>query len=141
MGRIYRVEELVTNINNLDLLEDVNRGYVAFKDELPFLLYVAGCDDYGKGLEKYKRPHFHIHQTVGFLINKIIIYIPTLEEWKINKKFDIFGNVNKKFEDITKILTEWFDKDWQNRNYCTNHEKIIKIWNNYNYYNKNVDKM
>jgi hypothetical protein len=59
-NRIYRVNELVTETDNLDLLDDVTRAYISKKDELPFKVYVAGGENYGKGLESYSKPHFHV---------------------------------------------------------------------------------
>ena len=139
--RIYRVNELVSHSDNLDLLEDVARAYVAKRDELPFKVYVAGCDNYGNGLKKYKKPHFHVIIEGENILDKIRIYIPTRNEWLSNKKLIICDFCLKNYDDVLEILSKWLDTDWQNRGIRSNLENITFTWNELNDENHGVDKI
>lgn len=137
--RIYRVNELVTNTDNLDLLADVNRYYLDDRDELPFKVYVAGGDNYGHGLEKYSKPHFHIIIN-GENVNKLRINIPTLDEWKINKNLKVVDNTFDDYEHIINKMIKWFDITHNGSFGMTNNlENTIAVWNMSNSENKNVD--
>ena len=133
--RIYRVNELVTETDNLDLLDDVTRAYIAKKDELPFKVYVAGGDNYGKGLESYSKPHFHVIIENGSNVEKFKVLIP--DDFS-DKKLTIIGNFSDK--KVIDTLIDWLDKDWQMRNHCSNLDKIKKQWSFLNSDNKYVIK-
>jgi len=136
--RIYRVNELVTDTNNLDLLEDVSRAYIADKS-FQYKVYVAGGDNYGKGIESYSKPHFHII-IENNSIEKFRILIPG-NDWDSNKKLEILDNTTKDHSKVLDIIAKWLDEDWQNRNHLTNLNKIKQQWNflnENNKYHKNI---
>jgi len=140
--RIYRVNELVTDTNNLDLLEDINRYYLDDKDELPFKIYVAGGNNYGNGLEKYSKPHFHVIVYNINNIAKLRIDIPSLEEWAINKNLNVVESNIKDYGHIIDKIIKWFDITQTGSFGITNNLKnTISIWNMSNSDNKNVDKI
>lgn len=139
-GRIYRVNELVTDTDNLDLIGDISRYYVATKTELPFKLYVAGSENYGNGLEKYKKPHFHVIIEDGSNIEKMRINIPTIKEWSDNKKLEVVFSTISDYGDILDKISKWLDIKVKTTLGETNKLRdLIFTWNNANEENKNVD--
>lgn len=140
--RIYRVDELVTSTDNLDLLENITRYYLDDKNELPFKIYVAGGDNYGNGLEKYSKPHFHVIVDGINTVEKLRINIPTLEEWNTNKNIEVVYSTVKDYNHIIDKIIKWFDITQKGSFGITNNLKnTITMWNISNARNKNVDQI
>jgi len=123
---------LVTDTNNLDLLEDVSRAYIADKS-FPYKVYVAGGDNYGKGIESYSKPHFHII-IENNSIEKFRILIPG-NDWDSNKKLEILDNTTKDHSKVLDIIAKWLDdKNTTITNY-RNLDIVRHEWNALNMYN------
>lgn len=140
--RIYRVNELVTSTDNLDLLDNITRYYLDDKNELPFKIYVAGGDNYGNGLEKYSKPHFHVIVDGIHNVEKLRINIPTLEEWNNNKNIEVVYSTVKDYNHIIDKIIKWFDITQKGSFGITNNLKnTITMWNISNAGNKYVDQI
>ena len=138
--KIFRINEFVTNDNNLDLDKDVNRYYVGDDSIFDFKMYVAGGVSYGNGLKKYKKPHFHIIIDKNFNFDKICIYIPTKEEWIVDKRLVVVESTIGDYDDILIKITTWIDIEHIGSfGVSTNLDVLISMWNLSNQGNKNVD--
>ena len=136
-NKVFKINELVTIDNNLDLLDNVDRCYIDTKNVLGFDVYVAGGDDYGNGLEKYSKPHFHVILRKDNDVFKYRFEIPSNDEF-ILKVIDSGLNGFKYIKDVENKLNKWLVLPSDYTPYNTNLKEIKIFWNHLNKYNKNL---
>ena len=138
--KVFKINELVTNDNNLDLKDNVDRCYIDTKGILGFDVYVAGGDLYGEGVEKYKTPHFHVIYRLGDDVFKYMIEIPNKDNMVI--KFIDYGLNGLLYIDMIKNkLIKWLNDKSDYSDVNTNLNEIQIFWNHLNNENETLKQL